>query len=310
MKEKTIFALGFFDGVHLGHQALLRACKEKATEYGCRAGVVTFTDHPEALVPGKPAVRINTPEDRERMLKKFGMDEVLFLPFDRKLMNTPWQDFLNDLMKKGAAGFVCGNDFRFGAGGKGTAEKLADFCSQRNIPCSVIPEQTMDGVRICSTYIRSLLESGEMEKAVAFLGHPHILTSEVISGRGLGQTMGIPTANLSLPQDVLMPKPGVYACKAWVGEDVYIAVCNIGSRPTVGGHHVTIEPHLLDFSGDLYGKTITLEFHKFLRPEQKFDSLDALKTQIQKDIGQCTPHAFSPGRRWPSASKAGCGETL
>lgn len=286
LNMNTIYALGFFDGVHLGHQALLRACKEKATEYGCRAGVVTFLDLPETLVPGKPAVRINTPEDRERMLKTYGMEEVLFLPFDKALMRTSWQDFLGMLMEKGAAGFVCGNDFRFGAGGNGTAEKLADFCRERNIPCSVIPEQTLDGVRICSTYIRSLLESGEMEKAVAFLGHPHILTASVISGRGLGQTMGIPTANLSPAKGVLLPKPGVYACKAWAEGKSYVAVCNIGSRPTVGGHHVTVEPHLLDFDGDLYGKQLTLEFYKFLRPEQKFDSLEELKAQIEKDCAE------------------------
>ena len=159
LNMNTIYALGFFDGVHLGHQALLHACKEKATEYGCRAGVITFVDLPEAL---KSPVRINTSEDRETMLKSFGMDEVLFLPFDKALMDTPWQDFLAFLLEKGAAGFVCGNDFRFGAGGNGTAEKLADYCADRNIPCSVIPEQTMDGIRISSTYIRSLLESGEM----------------------------------------------------------------------------------------------------------------------------------------------------
>ena len=115
------------------------------------------------------------------------------------------------------------------------------------------------------------------------MGHPHILTASVTSGRGLGHTMGIPTANLTPPQGVLLPKPGVYACKAWAAEKSYSAVCNIGSRPTVGGHHITIEPHLLGFDGDLYGKTLTLEFHKFLRPEQKFDSLDDLKAQIQKD---------------------------
>ena len=310
MKEKTIYALGFFDGVHLGHQALLRACKAKATEYGCRAGVVTFTDHPETLVPGKSPVRINTPEDRETMLKHYGIDEVLFLPFDKALMNTPWDVFLAQLAEKGAAGFVCGSDFRFGAKGGGNAQALAAFCESRSLPYAIVEQQYLEGIRISSTYIRSLLEAGDMEKAAHFLGHPHLLTGTVISGQGLGHTIGIPTANLPFPENLARPKLGVYACTAQVEKKTYLAVANIGTRPTVSGDGLTVEPHLLNFEGDLYGKTLTLEFHKFLRPEQKFDSLDALKTQIQKDIGQCTPQAFSLGRRWPSVSKAGCGETL
>lgn len=283
MKEKTIYALGFFDGVHLGHQALLHSCKAIATEYGCRAGVVTFTHHPESLVLGKSPALINTGEDREAVLKSYGMDAVISLPFDEQLMRTHWSEFLTQLLEAGAAGFVCGEDFRFGAGGIGTAKKLAAFCQSRELPYQIVPEQTVDGIRVSSSHIRNLLESGDMEQAVAFLGHPHILTAEVISGRGLGHTLGIPTANLALPEGVLLPKPGVYACKAYAESKPYIAVCNIGSRPTVGGHHVTVEPHLLGFDGDLYGKQLTLAFYKYLRPEQKFSSLEELKAQIQKD---------------------------
>ena len=186
----------------------------------------------------------------------------------------------------GAAGFVCGEDFRFGYRGSGTAEILKAYCAREEIPCAVVPAQTLDGVVVSSTCIRQLLEAGDMEKAVAFLGHPHILTGQVISGRGLGHTIGIPTANLQLPPQLVQPRLGVYACKVFVEGNTYLAVTNIGSRPTVGGHHVTVEPWLLDFAGDLYGKRLTLAFYSFLRPEQKFRDLEELRREIEKNARQ------------------------
>ena len=285
MINKIIFALGFFDGVHLGHGALLRACRVLADETGCAAGVVTFTGHPEGLVLGKAPRLINTPADREKLLRgNYRMDDVVSLPFDRALMEMPWQDFFRLLLDRyGAAGFVCGHDFRFGYRGQGNARLLKETCCRENIPCVIVPEQTLDGVRISSTYIRRQIEDGDMATAVRFLGHPHILTGEVVTGRQLGRTIGIPTANLRLPEGVVTPKFGVYCCRASVDGVAYSAVTNVGTRPTVGGHRVTVEPWLLDFEGDLYGKEITLEFYRFLRPERKFDSLEELKTQIQAD---------------------------
>lgn len=284
MKERTIYALGFFDGVHLGHQALLQECRRLAEKTGCKAGVVTFTSHPDTLVSGNTPPLINTPEDRRMILtKQFRVDSVLELPFDRELMNTHWSEFLQSLVDLGAAGFVCGSDFRFGAGGHGTAKKLNAFCSSRGLACAVVPQQQLHGIRVSSSYIRKLLEAGEMAQAVQFLGHPHVLTGTVISGRKLGRTLGIPTANIPLPEGVICPKRGVYACKAIVDGTEYPAVTNIGTRPTVGGHHITVEPWLLDFDGDLYGKTLTLLFYDFIRPEKKFDSLEALSAEIQKN---------------------------
>ena len=284
MKETTIYALGFFDGVHLGHQALLKACRELADANGCKAAAVTFASHPDTLVLGNTPGLINTIEDRVQLLKHFGMDEVVVLPFDKKMMDCPWQDFLALLREKyGAAGLVCGHDFRFGHKGSGTANLLQEYCRENALPCAVIAEQKLDGVSISSTHIRSLLEAGNMEQAAKFLGHPHILTGEVVSGRKLGRTLGIPTANLSLPEGVAKLPFGVYACRAAVEEKTYLAVTNIGNRPTVGGHRVTVEPWLLDFDGDLYGKTLTLSFCRFLRPEKKFPSLDALKEEILKN---------------------------
>ena len=283
MKKKIIYALGFFDGVHLGHQALLTACRELADKHGCRAGAVTFTVHPEALVSGNAPTLLNTKEDRKRMLRAYGIKAVKELPFDRDLMTTHWSDFLKQLMESGAAGFICGEDFRFGAGGSGTAEKLAAFCKSKDLPYAIVPEQLMNGERISSTRIRELLEQGELTQANRLLGHAHIFTGKVLSGRQLGRTIGTPTANLAFPAGLLVPKFGVYACKVSIGDKLYSAVTNIGTRPTVNGEGITAEAHILDFDGDLYDKKITVAFCYFLRPEQKFASLEELKAQIAAD---------------------------
>ena len=283
MKRNTIYALGFFDGVHLGHQALLTACKALAEKHNCNPGVATFLGHPDTLVFGKAPLQLNTEADRRLLLKSYGMEEILEIPFDKALMDTSWQDFLQNLLAQNGAGFVCGSDFRFGAKGAGTADTLAQFCRERNLPFAIVPQQEIDGIRVSSTHIRSLLESGDMAGALRFLGHPHIFTGKVVTGRGLGHTIGIHTANLHLPQRLLQPKSGVYACKAHFDGKTYLAVTNIGTRPTVGGQHITVEPWLLDFAGDLYGKSLTLSFHAYLREEKKFPSLEALQKEIQKN---------------------------
>ena len=286
MKEQTIYALGFFDGVHLGHQALLKACRSLAESHGCKAGAVTFTTHPDGLVAGKTPALLTTNEDKKRLLYAYGMDTVVELPFDRTLMTTHWSAFLTQLVEIGAAGFVCGDDFRFGAGGVGSAKKLAAFCEKRELPYAIVPEQILDGERISSTRIRASLEQGNLAQVNRLLGHPMLLTGTVFSGKQLGRTIGVPTANLLLPPELIVPKFGVYACKVWADGKAYLAVTNIGTRPTVDGEGVTVEVHLLDFDGDLYGKAITVAFYQFLRPEQKFENLDQLKAQIAADVAK------------------------
>ena len=291
---KKVYALGFFDGVHLGHQALLAACREMAGQLGAIPAAVTFDTHPEALVTGQAPGLINTPQDRLVLLRRFGIEQIQTLHFDKNTMSMPWQDFFAYLTGElEAAGLVCGDDFRFGWKGEGTAQKLAEACAQAGIPCTVVPEKAVDGIRVSSTHIRGLIENGQMENAAKFLGHPHILSGQVVSGRKLGRTIGVPTANLLLPEGIAVPKFGVYACLAEVDGKKLPAVTNIGTRPTVGGHRITVEPWILDFSGDLYGHRITLEFYCFLRPEQKFPSLDALQSQIQKDA-EMTRTFFAP----------------
>ncbi len=288
MNEKTIYALGFFDGVHIGHGELLSACRCMADELGCRAGVLTFSTHPDALVHGAAPGLINTLKDRDWLLReKFHMDTVVSLPFDRKLMQCPWQDFFQRLLEEfGAAGLVCGEDFRFGHRGLGNAEALLGACRQAGIPCIVVPQLDLGGVRVSSSHIRSLIEMGLMEHAVHFLGHPHILTGQVVQGHQLGRRLGFPTANLMLPRELAVPKFGVYACRCVVDGQRYAAVTNVGTRPTVAGIGITVETWILDFTGDLYGRQITLEFFKFLRPELKFPSLGDLQQAIARDVNK------------------------
>ncbi len=283
--NNTIYALGFFDGIHIGHQLLLEECRRLARERGFEAGVVTFGTHPDALVLGNTPGLINTPRDRERLLREqFHMDSVVTLPFDENMRSMPWKAFLDMLRREyGAAGFVCGEDFRFGYKGSGNAPLLSDYCGTARIPCQVVPEQTVDGIRVSSTYIRSQIETGDMATAVRFLGHPHYLTGTVVHGRKLGRKLGIPTANLRLPEGIVVPKFGVYACRALIDGEAYPAVTNVGTRPTVQGHHITVEPWILDYAGDLYDREITLEFHYFIRPEQKFPSLEALQAEIRRN---------------------------
>ena len=286
--SKIIYALGFFDGVHIGHTQLLLHCHSLAYHHDCSAGVVTFDSHPEALVLGNAPRLINSVHDREWLLReKYAMEAVLTLPFDEKMRTMPWEDFLELLTRDyGAAGFVCGDDFRFGHRGSGNAALLAEYCHRENLPCHVVPEQILEGVRVSSTYIRQQLEDGHMATAVKFLGHPHILSGEVVHGKALGRKLGVPTANLQLPEGLAVPKFGVYACSCLIDGVRYPAVTNLGTRPTVAGSSITVEPWILDYSGDLYGRRIILEFHYFLRPEMKFPSLDALKEEIHRNADE------------------------
>ena len=283
---KKIFALGFFDGVHLGHQALLAACCRMAREKQAVACAITFEKHPQSLFTNDPPKLINSTSDRCCLLQDHGIEKVQALPVTKASMSKSWTVFLEELAADGAVGFVCGRDFRFGHRGAGNAAGLAQFCAERGFGCEIIEEQQLKEIRISSTHIRALLEAGNLEEANRFLGHPHVLSGEVVSGRKLGRTLGIPTANLLIPEGVVCPKHGVYACKAVVEGTEYLAVTNVGNRPTVGGHRVTVEPWLLDFDGDLYGKHLMLEFHSFLRAEKKFDSLEILKAEIQENARQ------------------------
>ena len=282
-QNKRIFALGFFDGVHLGHQALLAECVRLAEEMDAQTAAITFENHPQSLFRADVPPLLTTLADRVRLLGRYGMTEVIAYPVTAEVMGMHWEDFLRELLDRGAVGFVCGDDFRFGSRGAGNARKLKEFCQEHKLPCIIVPEQTLEGVRISSSYIRRQIETGDMATAVRFLGHGHTLTGTVVTGRKLGHKLGFPTANIELPEGVITPRHGVYACRAFVGEKSYMSVCNVGSRPTVEGHQVRTETWLLDFSGDLYGQRVTLEFLWFLRPERRFESLEILRQAVLLD---------------------------
>ena len=289
MTRPCVLALGFFDGVHIGHGGLLRRTRETADRLGVPAAALTFDTHPDTLVSGHSVPLLNTPEDRAALMRKYyGIDEVLTLHFDRETMTQPWERFAEETLlgRYHAVHLICGHDFRFGDRGAGNPEKLAGFCAQHGIGFDRIDVIELDGAPVSSTRIRALLEAGDMAEAVRCLGHPHVLTGPVVSGRHLGRTIGIPTANLALPPQLLCPRHGVYAALACFDGRRLPAVVNLGSRPTVGGTHVTVEPWILDFDGDLYGRTLRLEFYTFLRPERKFDSLDELRAAILHNAEQ------------------------
>lgn len=287
MRERVI-ALGFFDGVHLGHGALLRRAAEEAKKRGCESAVFTFDRPPKEVITGVPCPLINSPEDRAALVKRlYGIDEMLMVPFDDEMRTTPWDRFVTDILvgRYGAVHLVAGHDHHFGHKNQGSPELLREKCAELGLGCDIIPAVTIGGITVSSTHIRKLLEEGDVETARAFLGHPHVLTQTVGHGRQLGRTIGIPTANLVAPPHVLLPRRGVYAAKITLPDGrAFGGVTNVGIRPTVNnGQDVTVEPWILDFDGDLYGQAIRVEFYRRLRDERKFDSLAALRSQIETD---------------------------
>jgi len=286
--EEKVIALGFFDGVHLGHAALLRRTVEEAAKRGVTPAVFTFSQPPKEVVTGIPCPLINSPEDRKGLLHRlFGIEEVIMVPFDQEMMTTPWDQFVTEILIKRyhAVHLVAGHDHHFGHKNQGSPELLLGKCKELGIGCDIIPKVELNGITVSSTYIRQLVGQGDVEQAAAYLGHPHLLSQEVRHGRRIGRTIGIPTVNLVAPPHVLVPCHGVYATRVYLPDgSCYSAVTNVGTRPTVNnGTDVTVEAWLLDFDGDLYGQTVIVEFHHRLRGEVRFDSLEELKTQITQD---------------------------
>ena len=289
--EKTVIALGFFDGVHRGHGALLRKAAERAGELNAAPAVFTFDRSPREFVTGKPVLLINSNDDRRDIIRRvYGIQRVIFAPFDREMMTMPWQDFITELLVKqyGAVHLVAGHDYRFGHKNEGTVERLREKCRELGLGCDIIPKVELEGITVSSTYIRTLLEQGDVERAALFLGHPHCLSQTVRHGQRLGRTIGIPTVNLAVPAHVLTPERGVYITRAFLPDGRSCpGVTNVGTRPTVTeGDTVSVETYLLGFDGDLYGQTVRLDFYKRLRGEVKFPSLEALRQEILRNVAE------------------------
>lgn len=287
-EEKKVIALGFFDGVHRGHATLLEKAAKAAKRLGASPAVLTFDVSPDCLVSGEKIGLITSPEERAEIIRRFfGIEEIIVLNFDDNLMHMNWQDFMSWLVRDFCAvHFVVGYDFKFGYKGEGNSQKLSEKCAELGLGCDVMPQVTMDGIRVSSTCIRELLSKGLMEKAGEFLGHPHSLTDIVRFGYKLGSKMGTPTINMKFPENVLVPAHGVYAATVQIEDEkiIHYAVTNIGVRPTVRDTgDVSVESYILDFNRNIYGKRVRLEFYKRLRPEMKFNSVDELREQIKRD---------------------------
>ena len=287
-QQPTVIALGFFDGVHRGHGALLRRTVERAAQLGATPAVFTFDRPPKEVVTGKPVPLINSPEDRRELIRRiYGIEQVIMAPFDRAMMTMGWQDFITSLVEQyGAVHLVAGHDYHFGYKNEGTPERLQQRCAELGLGCDIIPKVEYDGITVSSTYIRTLVEAGDVERAAAFLGHPHSLSQTVTHGRRIGHTIGVPTINLILPPSVLVPDHGVYITRVTLPDGTSCpGVTNVGVRPTVSDSGtVSVETFLLDYDGDLYGQHVRLEFCRRLRPEQRFGSLEELRQQILRDI--------------------------
>ena len=233
--NRTVIALGFFDGVHRGHGALLEKTAARARELEAVPAAFTFDRPPKEVVTGRPVGLINTPDDRRDLMQRlYGIRQVIIAPFDRAMMTMPWQDFIDDLLigTYGAVHLVAGHDYHFGHRNQGDPDKLLSRCRERGIGCDIIPQVTLDGITVSSTYIRTLIESGQMERAADFLGHRHCLTRTVTHGCRFGRTIGIPTVNLTPPDHVLLPARGVYVTRVFLPDGAQRPRCHQHRHPS------------------------------------------------------------------------------
>lgn len=326
----TAVALGNFDGVHRGHKRVIepilghwrtgelpdapRASGIASKSEHTYSTVVTFNPHPREFFTGEHRSQLTPLDEKVRQLKRLGVEQLVLLPFDRELASLSPQEFVEKILVQQLASELVsvGEDFRFGAGRSGTSADLQAIAATYGITTNIVALQTCEGERISSSLIRQALQLGDMQSANRQLGRPYTLTGLVVQGQQLGRTIGFPTANLQLPLEKFLPRFGVYCVRVSAAaqsddssrstehstlntQHSGMGVMNIGRRPTVNGTMTTVEVHLLDWSGDLYGQTLTVSLEHFLRPEQKFASIDALKAQIQADARAA--RAFLSGDR-------------
>jgi riboflavin kinase / FMN adenylyltransferase len=309
----TTVALGNFDGIHLGHQQvikpILRAsgvsqamtlmlqgqdelCVQNFTNQASNhiySTVATFTPHPREFFSGKTWKFLTPRDEKVLKLQSMGVEQLALLPFNQELASLSPEQFVEQILVRQlkATQVSVGQDFQFGYKRSGTSSDLKAIASNYGIDVTIVSLQTCQGERISSSLIRQFLEQGNVRQANRLLGQAYTLTGLVVKGQQLGRTIGFPTANLLLPPEKFLPHSGVY-CVTVSGSSLEATpflpgVMNIGHRPTVNGTTLTVEVHLLDWSGDLYGQTLTVSLEELLRPEQKFESLDALKQQIHAD---------------------------
>lgn len=282
----SVVALGNFDGLHKGHQQLICEAVRLSKEQGVPAVIFTFRNHPTNEIAGKTVVKkIMEIGEKAAVAQRLGVDYMANIRFNSFIMKLEPEEFVRKVLVKSlkAKHVVCGFNYSFGYKGAGTSVTLQELGKKYGFGVTVIPEFTIDGQTVSSTYIRGLIEKGDMQSYIRFTGRTYKLGGLVIQGQHFGRTMGFPTANLNLKSSLALPCNGVYITKTRVNNQVYASVTNVGNKPTVGEFDKNAESHIFDYSGDLYGQRVMVEFVDMLRPEQKFDSIDALAAQIQKD---------------------------
>lgn len=292
--DPTAVALGFFDGVHRGHQKVIRQAVAIAEEKGLKSGVMTFYPHPKEILRPDEADQVkylSTIEEKIKLIEDLGVDYLFIVSFDQSFADLSPQQFVDQfLISQSIRHVVAGYDYTYGRMGKGTMETLP-FHSRGMLERTVIKKVAAEDEKISSTSIREALMNGNMNKVNDYLGRVYSLTGQVEKGDQRGRTIGFPTANISIDQKTLTPAKGVYAVTVNIGNEQMgrKGICNIGYKPTFYDKHPdtpVLEANLFDFEGDLYGKNIEVSFHRFIRGEQKFSGPDALVRQIHQDTDQ------------------------
>ena len=285
-----VYALGMFDGVHIGHMALIQTAVRIAGEHKTTCGVYTFDVHPTRVVcPERAPDALMSLDDRLDLMESAGVDVAIVHTFDHELASMSPEAFVSRVLHDtlGAQCVVVGFDYSFGQGGAGNPLALQSLARELGICVQTLPPVEIDGTPVSSTGVRAALACGDVERAALLLGRRHRVRGTVERGRGVGHRLGIPTANVSVPPGIALPMPGVYACGVrWGSSSASGAVCNIGVRPTFDdqGRGVTLEVHVMDAAPDLYGATLTVEFAARLRDEFRFANPSDLVRQIDADM--------------------------
>lgn len=289
--------IGTFDGVHIGHQQVIKKLVNSAHKKNAESVLLTFFPHPRmVLQQGIDIQLINTIEERISLLEKTGLDVLIIQEFNNDFANQSALEFVKNVLvaQLNLSQLVIGYDHHFGKNREGNFEQLKEYGYTYDFEVREIPAQDISSIAVSSTKIRTALEQGQIEKATAFLGHYFLLTGTVVSGKNLGEKLGFPTANLEISETYkLIPKVGAYIIRSnFDGQFIY-GMMNIGFRPTVSGKHKTIEIHFFDFNENLYGKSIQVEVLSFLREEQKFNSVEDLKSQLIQDAQQAKEEIYN-----------------
>lgn len=280
--QETSVALGTFDAMHGGHRAVIRSAVNYAQSTGLCSVVYLFRRPPKAVFAGDIKC-VNTLEKRLEILEDLGVHTAVVENFNLEYAQTSCRDFVRFLKERlGAQAIYAGFNYRFGRRGQGDAEELRHLCSESGIHCEILPCVSEHGI-ISSSRIRALIESGETERAERFLCRPFSIAGKVVYGNQFGRTLGFPTANIEMPENLVIPADGVYSSRVCLGGKCYPAITNIGGKPTVAPGERNIETHIIGFTGDLYGKIIEVEFDRRLRGIVKFESTNVLKRQLELD---------------------------